>query len=127
MRATPQHLEIPVDDLDRAAAFYRQALGWDVTRVPWDGPAYCSVRVPETPEDALPRSAGGGLMGREDLGTDHPLPMIHIEDATLEEALRRIEDAGGTVDRPPEAVGKMGAWARFRDTEGNLFGLWRDA
>lgn len=65
-------------------------------------------------------------MGREELGADHPLLVIHIEGATLEQTLERIVEAGGTVDRPPGPVGEMGEWARFRDGEGNLLGLWRD-
>jgi hypothetical protein len=26
------HFEIPIDDPDRAAGFYRDALGWDISR-----------------------------------------------------------------------------------------------
>lgn len=127
MRATFQHVEIPVDDLDRASAFYRQAFGWRVERLPWNGPAYCTVRGPEPPPDAKPEASGGGLMGRRDLGADHPLLVIRIEDATLDEALARIEQAGGKTEKPPEPVGDFGEWARFRDSEGNLLGLWKDA
>lgn len=127
MRATFQHVEIPADDLQRAAAFYRQAFGWQVERLPWNGPAYCTVRGPEPPADATPEPSGGGLMGRRDLGAEHPLVMIRIEEATLAEALQRIEQAGGTVEQPPEPVGGFGEWARFRDSEGNLLGLWRNA
>jgi len=129
MRATVQHFEIPVDDLDRAAAFYRRAFGWEIRRLSWDGPAYCTVRMPPSePPGSGPASSpgpvGGGLMGREALGADHPLLVIHIEGVPLGEALERIEEAGGEVVQPPRPVGGMGIWARFRDSEGNLLGLW---
>ncbi len=32
--------------------------------------------------------------------------------------------AGGEIVEPPRQVGKMGFFARFRDPEGNLLGLW---
>lgn len=129
MRATVQHFEIPVDDLDRAAAFYRRAFGWEIRPLSWDGPAYRTVRMPpsELPSSGPappPEPVGGGLLGREDLGADHPLLVIHVEGATLGEVLERIEEAGGEVVQPPRPVGEMGSWARFRDSEGNLLGLW---
>ena len=136
MRATVQHFEIPVDDLDRAAAFYRRIFGWEIRRLSWEGPAYCTVRAARSSEPSLRPSlseparssegVGGGLMAREELGADHPLLVVHIEGASLDQVLERIEEAGGEVVQPPRPVGEMGEWARFRDSEGNLLGLWRD-
>lgn len=137
MRASVQHFEIPVDDLDRAATFYRGVFGWRVERLPWDGPAYCSVRMPESPGETAresspvtagtepPRTVGGGLMQRGELGVEQPLLVIHIEDGSLDEVLRRIESAGGAVEEAPRRVGGMGEWARFRDSEGNHLALWQ--
>jgi len=149
MRATVQHFEIPVDDLDRAATFYRTVFGWRVERLLWDGPAYCTVRVPESRQESSrkssresaretspatspatgsaepPRAVGGGLMERGELRAEQPLLVIHIEDGSLDEVLRRIDSAGGAVEEPPRRVGGMGEWARFRDSEGNHLALWQ--
>lgn len=123
MHVTPQHFEIPTDDLDRAARFYRQAFGWEIHRLAWEGAPYCTVRMPEgTPPD---RPMGGGLMARGDLGAGQPLLVLHVEGGSLESCLERIVAAGGRVEQPPEAVGEMGRFARFRDSEGNLLGLWQ--
>ncbi|HEX6901197.1 MAG TPA: VOC family protein [Thermoanaerobaculia bacterium] len=121
MRATVSHFEIPAHDLDRAARFYQEIFAWRIDRAPWTTPYY---KV---------RGAAGESPGREGIdggllpaggGVDYPLLVIHLSGAALEQCLERIVRAGGEVDLPPEAVGAMGRFARFRDPEGNLLGLW---
>lgn len=124
MRAAVAHFELPAHDLDRAAAFYRAAFGWRLDPLDWEGGRYLRVRSPAL--TSRPGPASGGLLAAADLGADQPLLVVHVEAGSLEEALERIVAAGGTVEREPEAVGEMGSFARFRDTEGNLLGLWSD-
>jgi predicted enzyme related to lactoylglutathione lyase len=45
----------------------------------------------------------------------------------LEDSLKTVTEHGGTVVVERQAVGDMGFTAYFRDTEGNLVGLWEDA
>lgn len=122
MRATVSHFEIPARDLERATRFYREVFGWTIEPLPWGGHPYYTVRgsAGEGHKDGI----DGGLLPME-TSVDHPLLVIHIADADLEDCLRRIVEAGGGIDLPAEDVGGMGHFARFRDPEGNLMGLWQ--
>ena len=54
-------------------------------------------------------------------------PNLVLETNQIEESLAAITAAGGTVVRERVPVGDMGFAAYFRDTEGNLVGLWESA
>lgn len=126
VRATIRHFEIPARDFERASRFYRQVFGWSVEPLPWDGPPYARLRASAGEPPASPARLGidGGLTTAEG-PADQPLLVIHVEEATLEQALERITAAGGTLDLPPAQVADFGRFARFRDPEGNLLGLWQ--
>lgn len=116
MRATVSHFEIPARDLERAARFYREVFGWQVEPLPWEGHPYYKVR------GAGSESLGGGIVPAGE-GYDHPLLVIHV-DGELAICMEKIVEAGGTVEQPPRPVGDFGRFARFRDSEGNLLGIW---
>lgn len=61
------HFEIPADDPQRASAFYRDALGWEITR--YGDQPYWLVRAGEDDEPG----ANGALVTREDL---HRSPVL---------------------------------------------------
>jgi predicted enzyme related to lactoylglutathione lyase len=128
--ATVSHFEIPARDLERAARFYREVFGWTVEPVPWQGGPYYKVRGSAAPVGGEGRGKTGiegGLMPREG-EVDQPLLVIHVPpEATepLETWLARIVAAGGEIDQPASRIGDMGFFARFRDPEGNRFGLWQ--
>jgi predicted enzyme related to lactoylglutathione lyase len=117
LRATVSHFEIPAHDLERAARFYREVFGWRIEPLPWEGHPYFKIR------DAGGEGIGGGLLPAG-VTTDHPLLVIHLSGISLEDCLARIVESGGGIDKPAEAVGTMGRFARFRDPEGNVLGLW---
>ncbi|HLU42761.1 MAG TPA: VOC family protein [Microthrixaceae bacterium] len=54
-------------------------------------------------------------------------PVITLEVDDMEAALQRVRDRGGEVVGEATKVGEMGYAAYFRDTEGNLMGLWQSA
>ena len=116
MEATVSHFEIPARDLERAARFYREAFGWTVEPVPWEGHPYYKVR------GAAGKAIGGGIVPASE-GYDHPLLVIQVT-GDMEAWIERIAEAGGTVDQPPAPVGDFGRFAKVRDPEGNLLGLW---
>ncbi len=124
MRAYVGAFEIPARDPARIASFFHAVFGWQCREIAWDGPRYFAFQ----PQGE--HGVRGGVLASEvnagnDLQTQQPLLMLHVEDAALEECLAKIVEHGGTVDLPPRAVGTMGETARFRDPEENLFGLWR--
>ena len=119
MRVSVGHFEILARDPERLARFFREALGWSAEPVPWDGPAYLKLRpAAETAPPA--RQVGGGILG--DAADQAPLLVFHLDEGTLEEALARIEAAGGSIGMPPEEVGGKGRFARFRDPDGRGYG-----
>lgn len=126
-------IEIPAEDPERAAEFYRRVFGWRMERVEWAGPVYLRWN-PETSSGAVPApSPGVGLFPRSELGAEQPLVMIHVAGEGLEAVLGRVTIAGGAVVAQPQIIEAgpagqlrpLGEWARFRDPEGNLLGLWR--
>jgi predicted enzyme related to lactoylglutathione lyase len=118
------HFEIPFDDQERASSFYTDAFGWKLTAMP----EMSYVLVTTGPSDQGPPSEpgfiNGGMMRRElPLGT----PVITVDVEDIDASLRTIENLGGTTVSAKQAVGDMGFAAYFKDSEGNLLGLWQNA
>jgi hypothetical protein len=92
------HFEIPYDDGDRARGFYEKAFGWNLMPLPEMG--YTMVMSGPS-GDQGPTEAGfinGGMMQRQEPFT---APNIVIDVANLEDALKAVNEAGGTtVARP---------------------------
>ena len=121
------HFEIPADDSARANAFYVEAFGWQLMPVP--GMNYTMVMTgPSDPErgPTEPGFINGGVFERN---AEFPgnAPNIVIDVSDVDEALRMVETAGGTVVSERMPVGAMGFTGYFTDTEGNLIGLWESA
>ncbi len=119
------HFEIPAEDLQRAKAFYADVFGWGIEDLPEMG--YTLVRTASVDERGMPIEPGtinGGMMRRSE-EVRSPVVTIHV--ASIDDALARVEAAGGAVVIPRTPVGDMGAAAYFRDPEGNVLGLWESA
>jgi predicted enzyme related to lactoylglutathione lyase len=118
------HFEIPHDDGDRARAFYEKAFGWQLMPIPEMG--YTIVMSGPSGEQGPtePGFINGGMMQREEPFT---APNVVIDVENLENALKAVNDAGGSTVAERQPVGDMGFVAYFRDTEGNLIGLWETA
>ncbi len=110
------HFEIPVDDPQRATAFYNAALGWEISRF-GDEP-YWLVRAGSDEEPG----ANGALVGREELH-EHPILIAGVED--IDEVLGRVERCGGKVTQGKLPVPGVGWSAYIRDPEGNTIGLFQ--
>lgn len=118
------HFEIPYDDAERARAFFSTAFGWQLMPLP-DLQYTIVMTGPSTDEGPIQSGfINGGLMERQG---DYSGPNLVIDVDNLEDALRAVNDAGGTTVSERMAVGDMGFVAYFRDTEQNLFGLWETA
>lgn len=121
------HFEVPYDDGDRARSFYSEVFGWQPMEMP--EMQYTVVTTGPSDMETGPTEPGyinGGMFQRSD---DFPGkgPCITIDVASIDEAARKIEEAGGKVVQDKMAVGDMGFAAYFTDTEGNLMGLWETA
>jgi predicted enzyme related to lactoylglutathione lyase len=116
------HFEIPTDDMDRAKRFYTDAFGWGVQT--FEELRYTIAMTTDTDEQQRPKEPGainGGLMNRSE---NTPAPVITIGVDSVEDALKRVESAGGTVVTPRTEVPNLGAFGYFKDSEGNVMGLW---
>jgi predicted enzyme related to lactoylglutathione lyase len=118
------HFEIPYDDGDRARAFYAKAFGWQVMPMPEMG---YTIVMSGPSGDQGPTEAGfinGGMMERQ---APFTAPNIVIDVENLEDSLKAVNEAGGSTVSERQPVGDMGFTAYFKDSEGNLVGLWETA
>jgi predicted enzyme related to lactoylglutathione lyase len=120
------HFEIPVDDASRAKEFYGSVFEWQVMDVDMGGGnSYTTVMTtPIDEQSQMPTEPGainGGMMQRT---TETPTPVITIGVAAIDDALKKIEAGGGSMVAPRTEIPGMGAYAYFKDSEGNLLGLW---
>jgi predicted enzyme related to lactoylglutathione lyase len=119
------HFEVPFADGDRARGFYREAFGWQLGSLP--GMPYTLATTTPAGENGRPAEPGainGGMFAREEPFTG---PVLVLGVDSIDDALAKVEKFGGSVVIGREPVGDMGFSAYFRDTEGNLLGLWESA
>ena len=56
-----------------------------------------------------------------------PAPVITLQVDDIDKTLATVEDHGGSQAGDKIQVAEMGFAAYFRDSEGNLMGLWQNA
>jgi predicted enzyme related to lactoylglutathione lyase len=122
------HFEIHAQDPERAARFYSQLFGWEITK--WAGPVdYWLIRSGPCPGTGPSPSPGidGGLLRRqgpppaEGQSVNAYVCTVGVE--KLDEYLGRLPAAGGSVALPKMAVPGVGWLAYAKDPEGNIFGM----
>jgi predicted enzyme related to lactoylglutathione lyase len=115
--------EIPALDLNRASTFYEKILAVTLNRGDM-GPTSLAV----FPYDREQATGGTLIIGPGfKPSTEGTIVYISAGDS-LDAVLPRIEPAGGEILLPrTELPGDMGAYAHFRDTEGNRVGLYATA
>jgi hypothetical protein len=122
------HFEITVDDEARAKDFYRSIFDWDLNDVDMGGGmTYTTVSTVEVDEQMMPKEPGainGGMMKRS---AKTPSPVITIGVGSIDETLKKVEAGGGSTITPRTPIPGMGAFAYFKDSEGNVLGLWETA
>lgn len=118
-----EHFEIPADDEERAVKFYRSVFKWELNPVP--GVRYSrllTIRVDEKAVSQRPFEVNGAVIKRS---TEVKTPVVTISVSDIDDTLRRIEAEGGKVLLDKTPFGDRGYTAYFRDTEGNVMGLWQ--
>lgn len=119
------HFEIPADNLKRAQAFYSKAFGWQLNQYP--GVEYFAIGTTPSDKNGTPTSPGAinGGMGKREGPLKAVTVTIHVTD--IGKALETVKRLGGGVVAKKTPAGNMGFTAYFKDTEGNVIGLWEDA
>jgi uncharacterized protein len=121
------HFEIPSDDLERAREFYHRTFGWKMRSM--RGLVYTLARTTESRDDGRPKQPGainGGLLLRQP-PVQAPTVTIRVDD--IDRTARKIVKNGGTMVEPKSPIGDgtIGFAAYFRDSEGNVIGLFQPA
>ncbi len=116
------HFEIPFDDRERASAFYVEAFGWRLNALPEMRYVLATTGPSDQGPPSEPGFINGGLLERG-LPVGGPVLTVDVDD--IDAALAAIEKLGGSTVTAKQAVGDMGFSAYFKDSEGNLMGLWQ--
>lgn len=119
------HFEVPYDDLERAKKFYSSVFDWKIQTMPEMN--YNIVRTVDVDENQMPVDKGainGGMYKRDDESAKSPVIVISVK--SIEESIKKVVGAGGSVFRKKSAIGEMGFYAQVKDSEGNIIGLWEE-
>jgi predicted enzyme related to lactoylglutathione lyase len=108
------HIEIPYDDEERAKRFYSGVFGWQFRQM--DGFAGYDLYT------AGPGELGGGLGKRGESAGTTTRNYILVD--SLEEAMTKVVDLGGTITEPKAEIPGMGWFAVATDSEGNPIALY---
>jgi uncharacterized protein len=120
------HFEITFDDQMRAKEFYRSAFDWDLQDSDMGGGiTYTSaITAPIDEKTRFPKEPGAINGGFTQKGAETPSPVITIGVDSIDDSIKKIEAAGGSVVTPRTPIPDVGAFAYFKDSEGNVMGLW---
>jgi len=119
------HFEITFDDHDRAIEFYRSAFDWDLQDSDMgNGVVYTSAITVAMDEQRRPKEPGAINGGFTKKSAETPAPVITLGVSSIDESLKKIEAGGGTTVTPRTPIPGVGAFAYFKDTEGNTLGLF---
>ena len=110
------HFEIPADNPERVAGFYNKVLGWDIQK--WEGPM--DYWLISTGKDSEP-GIHGGIARKKDRPASGVLVTAQVD--SVDECLKKIVTAGGSIVVPKQAIPGVGYQAHFRDPEGNVIGI----
>jgi uncharacterized protein len=117
------HFEIPADNTARASEFYKKAFGWMINPMPeFD---YVMIGTTESDENGVPKNAGriNGGMAKRGGPVEHIVVTIGVDD--IDKTLASVEKLGGKTVQAKMPIGEMGFTAYFKDTEGNVVGLFQ--
>lgn len=115
MAHTLCHFEIFADDPDKLAAFYEDVFDWKIVDA-MEGYKFINTGGGKD-------AAGGGIEKSRSKEKSPPINYFLVE--SIEDSVRKIEDAGGTIIKGKSPVPGYGYFVLIKDPEGNNFGLWK--
>ena len=113
------HFEMPYDDRERMAKFYKTTFGWKIQMLDEDMGNYVVATTAESDEKGpkRPGAINGGFYKRQPGEAMCPSFVIAVED--IKKATRKITAAGGKMLGEAMEITGIGQYANFADTEGN--------
>lgn len=119
------HFEMPYEDRERMATFYRSSFGWQTQMLGEEMGNYVLATTTETGENGRPSRPGainGGFFPKKpDWPAQYPSLVIAVDD--IQAAMKRVAEADGEVLGEPMEIPGIGRYVSFRDTEGNRVGM----
>jgi len=119
------HFEMPAEDKNRMVKFYSNVFGWQTQQLGPEMGEYVVVTTAESDETGRPKMGGainGGFYQKtEDPISNHPSVVIAVGD--INDAIKKIKNAGGKVLNEPMDIPGVGSFASFIDTEGNRLSI----
>ena len=116
------HFEIPFDDKARAIKFYASSFDWQLNDMP--AMNYVIANTVAVGEDQRPKEPGAINGGLTERNMEAAGPVVYVDVPSIDDAIEKVEAAGGTVVTPKTPIPNMGAFARVTNTEGNVVGLF---
>lgn len=128
------HFEIHADDMERAMKFYGDAFGWQFQQMGPEFGNYVLIMTGPGPDEIAAGNVtmenvgiNGGMTPRKGPRPEPGAPVngyaCIIGVANIDETMKKIEAAGGTIALPKMDVPNVGLLAYYHDTEGNIFGV----
>jgi uncharacterized protein len=114
------HFEMPFDDRERMARFYRTAFDWQTRMLGEEMGSYVLATTTETDEKGPKRPGainGGFYPKKSGYPAQYPSVVIAVED--IQAAVKKVAEAGGKVLGEPVEIPGVGRYVSFADTEGN--------
>ena len=114
----PVHFEIPAEDANRAVKFFGDVFGWKSSEF-GENSGYFLTTTGNEDQPGI----HGAIMQRK-----HPeQPLTNsISVDSIDNYAAKITKAGGQIVVPKMAIPSVGYMAYFKDTEGNIHGLWQE-
>ncbi|HET7509075.1 MAG TPA: VOC family protein [Solirubrobacterales bacterium] len=115
---TPCWVDLATPDIEAAAQFYGDLLGWDVPEQPNSAEMGGYRRAKKNGKDVA------GMMPLMQEGQP-PVWSTHVAVADADATAKTVADAGGTVIAEPMDVMDLGRMAIFTDPTGAVFEVWQ--
>jgi len=118
------HFEVPAKNPKRAQSFYKDVFGWQMRDVEMESGTYTMVTTAPTDKDGMltePGAINGGMMK---MAKPFSGPVITLQVEDIDEALKAVVKHGGKTVTKKTPMGEYGFFGYFRDSEGNLLGLF---
>jgi predicted enzyme related to lactoylglutathione lyase len=120
------HFEIPYDDRERIAKFYREVFGWELRMLGEDMGNYVVATTAKPGErvghEAAYGAIGGGFYQRnKDWPAQYPSVVMAVQD--IRASMKKVNDAGGETLGDPMMIPGIGEYVSFYDTEKNRLSM----
>ena len=120
------HFEIPADDPDKLADFYRDLFGWQIDKMSMQGGDYWITRTVATDDQGMPTEPGainGGIFKRP-APEVRPLNYVNVE--SVSDYVEKAKALGAVVMMARTPIPGMGYFAQLVDPQGNALGLFQN-